>query len=229
MFFLALAGLIGGPGRWSSGGGWGGRPRGLRRRLGRGGFGGGGGGGFRGGGGSFGGGGASGRLVSACAGCGISLSNHWTLKRRFPNATLDAIEAAVAASEARHRGEIRFAIESALDLRALWRALPARERALEAFAELRVWDTREQNGVLIYMLLADRDVEIVADRGFDGRVRPEEWHDVCAGDRARVSRRRWHEGALLAVEGRDGARCCASFRAPARRTSNEQPNRPRIL
>ena len=156
------------------------------------------------------------------------LSNHWTLKRRFPNATLDAIEAAVAASELRHRGELRFAIESALDVRALWRALPARERALQAFAELRVWDTREQNGVLIYMLLADRDVEIVADRGFEGRVRPEEWHDVCAAIEREFRDERWHEGALLAVDGVT-ALAVREFPRTDAPDVNEQPNRPRIL
>lgn len=156
------------------------------------------------------------------------LSNHWTLKRRFPNATLDAIEASVVASEARHRAEIRFAIESALDVRALWRAVPPRERALEVFSELRVWDTSEQNGVLIYMLLADQDVEIVADRGFDGRVRPAEWQEVCTGVEHAFRAGRWHDGALLAVEGVT-ALAVREFPRTLAPDADEQPNPPRIL
>ncbi len=78
-------------------------------------------------------------------------ATRWTLSRRFPSATLDAIERAVVASEARHRGEIRFAVEAALDVRALRRHETPRSRAHEVFAELRVWDTRERNGVLIYV------------------------------------------------------------------------------
>ncbi len=156
------------------------------------------------------------------------LANQWTLKRRFPGATLDAIEAAVAASEARHRGEVRFAIESALDLRALWRAQAPRERAFDAFSELRVWDTREQNGVLIYMLLADRDVEIVADRGFDGRVQPAEWQEVCTGVERAFHDGRWRDGALLAVESVT-ALAVREFPRTEAPDADEQPNRPRIL
>jgi uncharacterized membrane protein len=92
------------------------------------------------------------------------------LARRFPSHALTAIEEAIEASEKQHRAEIRVAIEVALDLRELRRIRSARERALEVFAELGVWSTRESNGVLIYVLLAERDVEIVADRGFAGRV-----------------------------------------------------------
>lgn len=155
-------------------------------------------------------------------------ANSWTLKRRFTDATLDDIESAVGTSEARHRGEIRFAIESALDVQALWRGLPPRERAIEAFAELRVWDTREQNGVLIYMLLADHDVEIVADRGFDGRVRPDEWEAVCQAIEAAFRAGRWRDGALLAV---DGVTALAVREFPRTEAADvdEQPNRPRIL
>ena len=156
------------------------------------------------------------------------LSNRWTLTRRFPRATLDGIEAAVGASEARHRGEIRFAIEAALDVRALWRALTPRERALEAFSELRVWDTHEQNGVLISVLLADRDVEIVADRGFEGRVQPAEWEGVCRAVEAAFGEGRWHDGALLALEGVT-ALAVREFPRTDAPDIDEQPNRPQIL
>jgi uncharacterized membrane protein len=156
------------------------------------------------------------------------LSNRWTLTQRFPRSTLDGIEAAVAASEARHRGEIRFAIEAALDVRALWRALAPRERALEAFSELRVWDTHEQNGVLIYVLLADRDVEIVADRGFEGRVEPAEWEGVCRAVESAFAEGRWSDGALLAIEAVT-ALAVREFPRTNAPDVDEQPNRPQIL
>jgi uncharacterized membrane protein len=156
------------------------------------------------------------------------LSNRWTLTQRFPRAALDAIEAAVAASEARHRGEIRFAIEAALDVRALWRKLAPRERALEAFSELRVWDTRERNGVLIYVLLADRDLEIVADRGFEGRVEAAEWEGVCRAVERAFAQRRWRDGALLAIEGVT-ALAVREFPRTNAPDVDEQPNRPQIL
>jgi uncharacterized membrane protein YgcG len=122
------------------------------------------------------------------------------LHRRFPAHTLTAIEEAVQASEQRHRAEIRVAIEVALDLRALWRVPTARERALEVFAELGVWSTAESNGVLVYLLLAERDVEIVADKGFDGRVTDGEWREVCAGIETALAAGQWRDGVLLGIE-----------------------------
>jgi len=80
---------------------------------------------------------------------------------------------------AAHSGEIRVAIEGALEPGEVWHGKTPRERALEVFAALGVWDTEANNGVLIYVLLADRDVEIVADRGFNGRVPDSEWQAAC--------------------------------------------------
>ena len=92
---------------------------------------------------------------------------------------MSAIENAIRESEKLHDGEIRFAVEAALHPAQLWRGVSARARAIEIFAELGVWDTERNNGVLLYLLLADRDVEIVADRGFNGKVSAEEWESVC--------------------------------------------------
>lgn len=103
----------------------------------------------------------------------------WWVARCFPDRVMDAIEAAVTASEAGHRGEIRFAVEGALDFLPLLRGVSARERALAMFAELGVWDTEANNGVLIYVLLADHDVEIIADRGFNRCVGPAQWQAIC--------------------------------------------------
>ena len=95
----------------------------------------------------------------------------------FPETSLQRISAAVAEGELRHRGEVCFAVEAALELPALWAGRDARARAHEVFAQLRVWDTAANNGVLVYLLLADH--RIVADRGLDGRVSDEQWRGVC--------------------------------------------------
>lgn len=92
---------------------------------------------------------------------------------------MSAIEQAIASSEATHRGEIRFAAEDALDGPALLAGQSARARAIEVFAQLGVWDTEENSGVLIYLLLADHDIEIVADRGINARVTPADWEKIC--------------------------------------------------
>src|SRR5262245_37355685 len=100
-------------------------------------------------------------------------------RRLFAADSLQRIAAAIAASEARHTGEIRFAVESALHPRAVLAGMQARDRAEEVFAQLRVWDTQANNGVLLYLLLADHRIEIVADRGFNGLVSPEQWRGAC--------------------------------------------------
>src|SRR5688572_3146456 len=86
-------------------------------------------------------------------------------RQRFSDAVDARIESAIRAAEARTSGEIRFVIETALDIPELWAAVTPRERAMQVFSQMRVWDTELRNGVLIYVLAADRDVEIVADRG----------------------------------------------------------------
>ncbi|MEK6211993.1 MAG: TPM domain-containing protein [Pseudomonadota bacterium] len=107
------------------------------------------------------------------------LLTHWQVNRAFPSDTLVAIDRAIKASEAAHAGEICFAVEGALDGTPLFKGQSARERAIEVFSQLRIWDTEHDNGVLIYLLLADRDVEIVADRGIHAKVGLEEWEKIC--------------------------------------------------
>jgi len=105
-------------------------------------------------------------------------------QRAVPPALLDKLAAQVAASEAGHSGEIRIFVEAALPLSYLWQ--PARmaqvthERALAMFGKLRVWDTAHNNGVLIYLLLAEHRIEIVADRGLNERVAPDTWPHLVA-------------------------------------------------
>ena len=149
------------------------------------------------------------------------------LHRRFPSHVLTAIEEAVEASERKHRAEIRVAIEVALDLQTILGLRSARQRALEVFTELNVWDTVERNGVLIYVLLAERDVEIVADSGFDGRVDESEWQRVCTVIERDFAAGRWRDGVLRGIE----AVTVVLERAfPAiGNNPNEQQNRPAVL
>jgi uncharacterized membrane protein len=107
------------------------------------------------------------------------LVHRWRVRRIFPPNVLAAIEAAIKASETTHAGQIRFVVEGALDGAPLFRNQPARARALDIFSRLRIWDTAHNNGVLIYLLLADRDFEIVADRGIDAKVGRAGWERIC--------------------------------------------------
>ena len=107
------------------------------------------------------------------------LEHNWRAKRIFPPEVLTTIERSIKAGEATHSGQVRFVVEGALDGKALFRDQPARERALDLFSQLRIWDTAHNNGVLIYLLLADRQVEIIADRGIDAKVGREGWEKIC--------------------------------------------------
>ena len=101
------------------------------------------------------------------------------VRRAFPPSAFKIIEEVIKASEAEHTGEIRFVVEGGLDGLPLFKGQSARERAIELFSQLRMWDTQDNSGLLIYLLLADRAVEIVADRGINAKVRPQEWSRIC--------------------------------------------------
>jgi uncharacterized membrane protein len=122
------------------------------------------------------------------------------LKRAFPATTMMAIEQAIAAGEREHSGEVRFAAEAALDVPDLFAGQAARERAIDVFSQLRVWDTAQNNGVLIYLLLADHDIEIVADRGINARVRPEEWEAICRQMEAALRRGEFQHAIVAGIE-----------------------------
>jgi len=111
-----------------------------------------------------------------------------------------AIEHAIKESETAHVGEIRFAVEGALDGIPLLKGQSARERAIEVFSQLRVWDTERNNGVLIYLLLADRHVEIVADRGVHARVGSQEWETICRQMEAAFRQGHYREGAVGGIQ-----------------------------
>ena len=118
------------------------------------------------------------------------------MRRAFPPPTLAAIESAIREAEAEHEGEIVFVVEAALEPTALLRGQTARQRALEVFSRARIWDTEQNNGVLLYVLLADRDVEIVADRGIDARTGQQAWNDVCHDMEVSFGRGDYHAGSL---------------------------------
>lgn len=151
----------------------------------------------------------------------------WVVRRAFPPPVLARIEAAVTASEASHRGELRFVVEGSLDLMPLLKGLTPRERALQVFSELRVWDTEENTGVLVYVQLIDHDIEIVADRGISARVAQSEWDKVCQRMEEAFQVGRYEHGLLSGIE-RVTALVAQHF--PARAVNpDELPDKPVTL
>jgi uncharacterized membrane protein len=151
------------------------------------------------------------------------------VQRAFPPEALGRIEAAVAACEQLHSGEVRIAIEGALEPAEVARGKTPRARALEVFAALGVWDTDANNGVLIYVLLADRDVEIVADRGFNACVSAAQWAAVC-DDMQREFQAGRHADGVIAGIGNVGRIIGAHYpQRPGQRDVDELPNRPTLL
>jgi uncharacterized membrane protein len=128
------------------------------------------------------------------------LEHRWRERKIFPPKVLAAIEQAIRAGEATHAGQIRFVVEGALDGAPLFRDQSARERALDIFAQLRIWDTAHNNGVLIYLLLADRQVEIVADRGIDAKVGAAGWAKICADMEIDFKAGNFESGVIRGIE-----------------------------
>lgn len=155
------------------------------------------------------------------------LQHHWRAKQIFPQAVLDRIEQAIKQGEATHSGQVRFVVEGALDGGPLFRNQPARERALDVFSHLRIWDTAHNNGVLIYLLLADRDVEIVADRGIDAKVGGEGWESICRAMEAEFRSDQFERGVIdgIAAVSRELAR----HFPPHGPHANELPDAPVVM
>lgn len=155
------------------------------------------------------------------------LAPDWLIYRAFPRAALKRIGAAIERSEATHRGELRVAIEAGFDLLPLLGGITPRQRALEAFSRLRVWDTEENSGVLIYVQLVDRDIEIISDRGISAKVEPERWHAICRRMEQAFRARRFEDGVLEGI-GEITALLATHF--PTRRENpDELPDRPVVL
>ena len=128
------------------------------------------------------------------------VQHRWLARKYFTPRVLAAIERAIKAGEATHSGQVRFVVEGALDGKPLFRNQPARERALDVFSTLRIWDTAHNNGVLIYLLLADRDVEIVADRGIDAKVGAAGWQKICADMEKQFRAGNFEAGVITGIE-----------------------------
>jgi uncharacterized membrane protein len=152
---------------------------------------------------------------------------HWAALRRFPASVLKEIESAIARSESTHAGQLRFVVEGALHLGELWRGQSPRGRAVELFAQLRVWDTEHNSGVLIYLLLADKRVEIIADRGIHEKVGDAAWAGICVEMQRAFAAGRYEQGVSLGVS-RISDLLAAHF--PRREGgANELPDEPIVL
>ena len=124
----------------------------------------------------------------------------WRVSRAFPKVALKAIEVEIGRSENTHDGELRFVVVGGLDVSRLWRGVSARQHAVEVFSQLRVWDTEHNSGVLIYVQLADRQVEILADRGVHQKVGDATWQTICAGMQNSFRTGKFEQGAVDGVQ-----------------------------
>ena len=154
-----------------------------------------------------------------------ALASPFTVRRRFPVDALARIEAAVVAAEAGHTGEIRVVIEHALPLAKVWRGQTPRERAQRLFGELGVWDTEANTGVLIYLLMAERDLEIVADRGLAAKVTQAQWEAIARMMETAFAAGEFERGARAGVDA-VGALLARHFPVTTGHNPDELPNRP---
>lgn len=150
------------------------------------------------------------------------------VRRFFPRTSLQAIQTAITRSESSHMGELRFAVEAALDWRDLLRGVTPRERAIKVFSRLRIWDTEHNSGVLIYLLLAERDVEIIADRGIHARVGDAGWQAICSEMETLFRAGEFERGVLTGIA-RITAVLAEHFPARGESNPNELSDAPVVL
>ncbi len=155
------------------------------------------------------------------------VEHHWRARRVFPKEALAVIEQAIKVGEATHSGQVRFVVEGALDGKPLFANQSARERALDIFSHLRIWDTAHNNGVLIYLLLADRDVEIVADRGIDAKVGAAGWQKICAAMEADFRASNFSGGVIRGIQA--VSRELATYFPRHGANPNELPDAPVVM
>ena len=148
--------------------------------------------------------------------------------RAVPVDMVERLMRRVAASEQRHSGEIRICVEAGLPLSYLRRNAPARERAITLFGKLRVWDTEWNNGVLIYLLLADHAIEIVTDRGLNQRVSDAQWKEIVNTLGASIRAGRYEDGLTQALEEVSAVLVKHFPLMPSDANPNELPNRPTV-
>ena len=151
----------------------------------------------------------------------------WLVRCKFPPATLKKIEKAIQQSETSHSAEIRFAVESSLGFFELLQNTSCYDRAVDVFSELRVWDTEQNNGVLIYLLLADRSIEIIADRDVNKKVDSKEWLRICRLMENFFQKKQFETGVLKGIE--EITRLLITLYPANAEKINELPNKPVIL
>jgi uncharacterized membrane protein len=151
----------------------------------------------------------------------------WVVRRAFPPAALQAIEKVIGEEERRHEGQLRFAVEAALPLGELLLGVRPRERAMGLFGRLGVWDTHHNAGVLIYVLLADRRVELIADRGIHSKVGTAAWEVICGEMQQEFARGQFERGAVIGL--RAVSDLLAEHFPPSGHRKNELPDKPVVL
>jgi len=157
------------------------------------------------------------------------LFGQWfAMRRRFPEALLDEMTKAIASGERTHLGEVRFAVESRLSPWLVLEGVDALIRARQVFAQLQVWDTEHNTGVLFYVMMAEKRIEIVADRGIASRVAQAEWDGICSRMRNSYAGGHWREGSLAGIA---AAHALLQQHFPSDGTDNpdELPDRPVLL
>lgn len=155
------------------------------------------------------------------------VTEHRAARRAFPPAVLDRIQHAIANGERHHSGQVCFAVEAALPLSLVLQRETPRARAIDTFGRLRVWDTEHNSGVLVYLLLADKDVEIVADRGIHRKVGETAWQDICRTMEVAFGEGRFEQGAVAGIE---AISALLARHFPREETgANELADRPVIL
>ena len=155
------------------------------------------------------------------------IAPQWVVNRRFPAATMRTIENTIRDSERSHDGELRFVVEGGLNLWLLLHGRTPRARAIEMFSQLRVWDTERNSGVLIYVQVVDRRIEIVADRGINARVDQRQWDAICRTMETAFRAQRYEAGAIAGIQ--EVTRLLAQHFPPIGANPNELPNAPVVL
>lgn len=155
------------------------------------------------------------------------VTDHHSVRRAFPSAALQAIEKAIGEEERRHDGQLRFAVEASLPLGELLRGVDSRRRAIGWFGRLGVWDTHHNAGVLIYLLLADRRVELVADRGIHSKVGTAAWEAICGEMQQEFARGQFERGVVIGV--RAISDLLAAHFPYSSEHRNELPDKPVVL